>query len=57
MSVFSDLVQPDKKVMSVENYFIYVCAWCCVQPGKLQPWYHGHSTEYDIAARGGIVFW
>lgn len=52
-----DLTTANMRVMSIENYFIYVCAWCCVQPGLLQPWPELHNPEFDIACQGGIVFW
>lgn len=59
MSIFAELVQADKRVMSIESYYVYVCAWCCVQAGYLQPMMTNtmHATEHDIAVRGGIVFW
>lgn len=59
MSVFADLVGANFRVMRLENYYVYVCAWCCVQQGYLQPMSHNtmHATEHDVAVRGGIVFW
>lgn len=57
MSVFANLVQPDKRVMSVENFFVYTCAWCCIQDTHPQDNVMLHDSEYSIAVRGGIVFW
>lgn len=57
MFIFAELVQADKRVMSVENYLIYTCAWCCLQDTHPQDNVVLHDTEFAIACRGGIVFW
>lgn len=49
-------VLADPTVMSVENFFIYVCAWCCIQPVRKEH-IKLHNPEFAIACRGGIVFW